>query len=387
MVDDVVIRSATSAEVAAIAAFNSLNHHPRADGQPNQRIAARTRDLLDGRHPTCTVDHCLVVALGKQIVGSATAIPQTWTLGGTDLHVEMVEFVAVDRALRSRGLGRRLMNEIHAAISARGAALTAIIGRPSFYTRFGYHALPIGTADHLAPHTESLGQVHTTRTATIDDLDLVVASQPSAGLHVRRDHRTFAYELGGRHEHSVFRRDLRLVVRSGDHRTLGWYTTTPDPIRPVVDNVTAGDTTHLGDVVATIAAAHPGVTFALGPRHPASELLERTSRHDRLHVRVADPHQLLSVSPTGRLSDLTLAVDRDLWRLGPVATRVDATEDLIDHADVHLTAASFVRVVLGLADLSFVADYDADVEFRTAQAEQLLAEHLPARPVHLWPLG
>ena len=358
MVDDVVIRSATSAEVAAIAAFNSLNHHPRADGQPNQRIAARTRDLLDGRHPTCTVDHCLVVALGKQIVGSATAIPQTWTLGGTDLHVEMVEFVAVDRALRSRGLGRRLMNEIHAAISARGAALTAIIGRPSFYTRFGYHALPIGTADHLAPHTESLGQVHTTRTATIDDLDLVVASQPSAGLHVRRD-----------------------------HRTLGWYTTTPDPIRPVVDNVTAGDTTHLGDVVATIAAAHPGVTFALGPRHPASELLERTSRHDRLHVRVADPHQLLSVSPTGRLSDLTLAVDRDLWRLGPVATRVDATEDLIDHADVHLTAASFVRVVLGLADLSFVADYDADVEFRTAQAEQLLAEHLPARPVHLWPLG
>ena len=389
--DDIAIRSATPADVPAIVTFNALNHHPRPDGRPNPRIAARTGDLLSGRHPTCSVDHCLVVELAGRIVGSATAIPQTWTLDGTSFRVEMIEFVAVDRSLRGRGLGRQLMDEIHVAIATRDTTLTAIIGRPSFYSRFGYHALPVGTADHqVAPPATPVppATAFTIRPATVDDLDLIETSQPSTGLQVRRDRRTLAYELSGRHADSVFRRDLRLVVDAAD-QPVGWFTITPDDPQPSIDNVVALGPTDLADVVGAITNADRAATYALGPRHPAASPLERTGPHHRLHVRVADPQPLLNAAAARCDEGLVLAVDHELWQIGPgLPPRLDASDELqFDNADVHLSGAAFVRLALGLEHVATVADYDADVEFRTPSARDHLTRLFPTGPVHLWTVG
>jgi hypothetical protein len=286
------------------------------------------------------------------------------------------------------------MDEIHAAIAMRDTTLTAIIGRPSFYSRFGYHALPVGTADHeVAPPATAVTPVTSTealtiRPATVDDLDLIESSQPSTGLQVRRDRRTLAYELSGRHADSVFRRDLRVVVGTVG-QPVGWFTMTPDDPQPSIDNLVAIGSIDLANVVGAITNADRAATYALGPRHPAASLLERTGQHHRLHVRVADPQQLLNAAAARCDEGLVLAVDHELWQIGPgIPRRLDASDEhQFDTADVHLSGAAFIRLALGLEHVATVAGYDADVEFRTLSARDHLTRLFPTGPAHLWTVG
>ena len=59
MPDDLILRRSTSADAEKLAAFNAWIHSDT--DEPDTRVAAWTRDLLRGDHPTFAPDDCTIV--------------------------------------------------------------------------------------------------------------------------------------------------------------------------------------------------------------------------------------------------------------------------------------------------------------------------------------
>ena len=79
--EGLVLRRGRAADAEALAAFNADVLRPQDATEPNATMAAWTRDLFTGRHPTFTPDQATVVEHRPSgaIVSSALLISQTWS--------------------------------------------------------------------------------------------------------------------------------------------------------------------------------------------------------------------------------------------------------------------------------------------------------------------
>ena len=136
--DNLVLRRATPADTEALTAFNAEIHRERDTEGPDERVAAWTRDLMSGGHPTFRPQDFTVVEDTRTgaIVSSLNLISQTWAYEGIPFKVGRVELVGTHPDYRNRGLIRAQFEVVHRWSAARGELVQGITGIP-FYRQFG----------------------------------------------------------------------------------------------------------------------------------------------------------------------------------------------------------------------------------------------------------
>jgi len=135
-----ILRRATVADTEPLAAFNAdVLRDPGAE-EPDEEVAAYTRDLMARDHPTFDVGDFTLVEDTRSgtIVSSLNLISQTWSYGGIEFGVGRPELVGTHPDYRRRGLVRAQFEVIHEWSAERGEKVQAITGIPYFYRQFGY---------------------------------------------------------------------------------------------------------------------------------------------------------------------------------------------------------------------------------------------------------
>src|SRR3990172_5714663 len=138
--DGLILRRATPADAEALSAFNGRIHSDAGPEQPDLRVAAWTRDLLAGNHPTFDAADFTIVEDTRTgaIVSSLNLISQTWSYAGIEFGVGRPELVGTHPDYRRRGLVRAQFEVIHQWSAERGEMVQAITGIPWYYCQFGY---------------------------------------------------------------------------------------------------------------------------------------------------------------------------------------------------------------------------------------------------------
>src|SRR3954465_7220556 len=127
--DGLVMRRATVADTAIVAAFNA-QVHTNTNDEPDEHVRVWTEDMMRGDHPTTNAGDFLIVEDTKSgaIASSLCLISQTWSYAGIPFGVGRVETVGTHPAYRRRGLVRAQMDVVHAWSAARGELVQAIGG-------------------------------------------------------------------------------------------------------------------------------------------------------------------------------------------------------------------------------------------------------------------
>jgi hypothetical protein len=210
--DGLILRRSTPADADALAEFNKLIHRDPGIAEPEETVAAWTRDLLTRAHPTFNADDFTIVEdtrTGK-IVSSLNTISQTWAYGGIPFGVGRPELVGTLPEYRRRGLIRAQFDVINAWSAARGELVQAITGIPYYYRQFGYEmALLLGGGRaglfSAAPKLkEGETEPYRVRPAVEADLPFIVALDAAANrrwlITCERDEALWRYELSGKSE-------------------------------------------------------------------------------------------------------------------------------------------------------------------------------------------
>ncbi len=153
----------------------------RHSGGPDEPVAAWTRDLFRGDHPTFTLEDFTIVEDTRSgaIVSSLNLISQTWTYGGIPFGVGRPELVGTHPDYRRRGLVRAQFEVIHGWSAERGDLVQAITGIPWYYRQFGYEmALDLsggraGYAPQVPKLKEGEPEPYPIRPATEADLPFI----------------------------------------------------------------------------------------------------------------------------------------------------------------------------------------------------------------------
>ncbi len=218
-----ILRRSTPADAEALAESNKMIHRDPGVVEPDEGVAAWTRDLLRGDHPTFAADDFTIVeeqATGK-IVSSLNLISQTWSYGGIPFKVGRPELVGTDPAYRKRGLIRAQFDVIHAWSAARGELVQAITGIPYYYRQFGYEmTMALGggraAAAALIPRLKE-GEIepYRLRPVTEADLPFVMAVDEAAAqrslVACVRDEALWRYELFGKSTLNVNGLEWRVI--------------------------------------------------------------------------------------------------------------------------------------------------------------------------------
>src|ERR687897_975205 len=139
-----VLRQARREDTEAVAEFNARVHHspggPFERRAPHRGIAAGTRDLMSGDHPTCDASDFTVVedTTTGSIVSSTCLIGQRFSYEGLEFDAGLPELVGTHPDYRRRGLVREQFGVLHRWSEERGYLMEAIGGIPHYYRRFGY---------------------------------------------------------------------------------------------------------------------------------------------------------------------------------------------------------------------------------------------------------
>jgi GNAT superfamily N-acetyltransferase len=227
-----VLRRATAADAEALAALNASLHRWPQPTLPNRQVAAWSRDLLRGDHPTSGPDDFLVVEEtggtrsggSGRIVSTLCLLTQTWAYDGIPIAVGQPELVGTLPEYRRRGLIREMFATIHAWGAARGELAQGIGGIPYYYRQFGYEpAIEIG-AGRLGPvsRVPSLAdderEPYLVRPATEGDLPFIRRTYDAGMARYRtvalRDEAAWHYELTAHDPISVVARTLSVIERA-----------------------------------------------------------------------------------------------------------------------------------------------------------------------------
>src|SRR5918994_2283114 len=139
-----ILRRASRDDAEAVAAFNARVHHSSGGAferrEPHRGIAAGTRDLMSGNHPTCDASDFTVIedTTTGSIVSSACLIGQRFSYGGVELDAGLPELVGTHPGYRRRGLVKEQFEVLHHWSKERHHRMQAIAGIPYYYRRFGY---------------------------------------------------------------------------------------------------------------------------------------------------------------------------------------------------------------------------------------------------------
>jgi hypothetical protein len=230
--EGLVLRLSTSEDVEAIATLNErvlLEAH-----EPPHIFSAWTKDLMSGRHPTCTPTDFVVVEdtqTGK-LVSSTGLIPQTWQYEDISIPAGRPEMVVTDSAYRRRGLVRAVIQEIHALSAAYGHLVQGITGIPWFYRQFGYeYALVFGGWRNLALRDipklkEDESEPYQVRPATAADIPTLqrLYQRSCAGKLVtsQMTEARWLYDLQGHQPESIQAQQFYCIT-TVEGRVIGYY--------------------------------------------------------------------------------------------------------------------------------------------------------------------
>ena len=219
-----VLRANTPGDAEAVAAFVGDVLRAQDSDEPNRHLAAWTRDLHGGGHPSFRPGDCTLVAEAATgaLVSCLHLVSQTWTYGGVPIAVGQPELIGTRPERRGRHLVREQFDVVHAWSAARGHQLQVISGIPWFYRQFGYELAiergggPRVWRDLLTP-AAAPPAAWRVRGATVDDAPFLAETSALAAarslLHVPRDAALWRYELAGRSADSAQRRHVHVLER------------------------------------------------------------------------------------------------------------------------------------------------------------------------------
>ena len=218
-----ILRRSTPADAEPLADFNKMIFREPPATEPDEFVAAWTRDLLNGGHPTFGVDDCTIVedAATGRIVSSMNLISQTWTYDGIPFGVGRPELVGTEPEYRKRGLVRAQFEVVHALSAQRGEMVQAITGIPYYYRQFGYEmAMGLGggrqgNAGNVAKLKDGEVEPFRLRAVVQTDLPFVLELDAHAArqnlVYCTRDEPLWRYELWGKREKNGARLDWFIV--------------------------------------------------------------------------------------------------------------------------------------------------------------------------------
>jgi len=339
--DGLILRRASPADAEALSQFNARIHSDDGPDQPDERLAAWTRDLLKVPHPTFAPGDFTIVedTSTGQIVSSLNLIPQTWSYAGIEFGVGRPEFVGTHEDYRRRGLIRAQFDVIHQWSANRGHKLQAITGIPNFYRQFGYEmAIDLGGGRYgYAPQVPKLkkdeSDPYTIRAATKADITfldgLFLKAAERYLVNCRWNEALWRYELEGKSQNNIQRSDVRIIENENGHRVgffahstsnwangaklpayryevkqgISWADVTPSVIRYL-------QSTGESRADEMEKEAFGAFGFWLGGQHPVYEImpdgLPNVRKPYAWYVRVPDlPGFLVNITPVleGRLAE------------------------------------------------------------------------------------
>jgi len=444
--DGLVLRASTAADAEALATFVGDVLRAQDSDEPSRGLAAWTRDLHEGRHPTFRPGDCTIVveAATGAIVSCLHLIAQTWTYGGVPIAVGQPELIGTRAEHRGRHLVRAQFDVVHGWSAARGHHMQVINGIPWFYRQFGYELAiergggPLWRRDaRLAPIPAPAGW--RVRHATVDDAaflaDLSATAAARSLLSVPRDAALWRYELTGRREHSAVRREVRVLECDG--RPMGFVTSgtelfsngnlpvTSFEVMPGVSwrEAWLAALQPLFEAGDALAAAMPvkrcyALNFwLLGREHSLYRIFPFKERgeHYAYYARVSDVAAFLRVvTPAlerrlaasvcaGHTGTLTLGFYRSGVRLVLERGKVTALESWTPELDVRglefghpspdarrpvamFPDRTFLQLLFGFRALAELEAAFPDCIVRTNEARALLDSLFPRTPSDVWSL-
>jgi hypothetical protein len=228
----IILRRSTSADAESLADFNKMIFREPPATEPDELVAAWTRDLLSGNHPTFGAGDFTIVeeAATGRIVSSMCLISQNWTYDGIPFGVGRPELVGTEPEYRKRGLVRAQFEVVHAISAERGEMVQAITGIPNFYCQFGYEmAMGLGggrqgSATNVPKLKDGEVEPFRLRPAVEPDLPVVLELDAHAArqnlIYCSRDASLWRYELWGKREKNGDRLNW-FIVESVSGETVG----------------------------------------------------------------------------------------------------------------------------------------------------------------------
>ena len=441
-----VLRQARREDTEAVAEFNARVHHspggPFERREPHRGIAAGTRDLMSGDHPTCDASDFTVIedTTTGSVVSSTCLIGQRFSYEGVELDAGLPELVGTHPDYRRRGLVREQFEVLHRWSKERHHRMQAIAGIPYYYRRFGYEmAVYMGWGRRIyvqdlpgkpsgghegqaSPRTYHLRPATASDARFISDLDRRARGRYL--LTSSRDEGLWRFEVAWRDPESdealevwivenvagslagfvCHARDLRdgtLVVDSCELASgVSWLEVTPFVL---------GELAEIGHKRASDEKKLASLTFSLGEHHPLYDAIPEPplcsldrNDHYAFYVRVPDlPEFLRHIRPvlerrletsvaaghTGEVKvsfyggGLRLVLERG--RLSAVGHWSPTVEEEGDAAFPDLT---FLQLLFGHRSLEELEHAFADCSPGERDARVLLEALFPRRPSALWPI-
>ena len=434
--DELILRRSTAADVEALAAFNASIHSDDGPEHPDEHIAAWTRDLLRGDHPSFHVDDFTIVEDTRTgaIVSAMNLIDQTWSYDGSEFGVGRPELVATHPDYRRRGLVRAQFEVIHQWSAERGHRLQAITGIPWYYRQFGYEmglelgGGRLGYLPHIPRLSEGEVEPYQVREMTERDLpfvmDLYRRSSGRSRLSCVRDEAQWRYEVWGKSEHNADRCVVRVIESAGGERVgflghpvriwgptqvlsvyeiapgVSWAAVTPSVIRYLQT---------VGEANAAREKKEPFGAFGfwLGSDHPAYhavwDRLPRERKPYAWYVRVPDlPGFLGHIAPAlekrlagsvvaGYTGELKISFYRAGLRLALEQGRLTTIEAWKPSPEERGAAGfpdlTFLQLLFGYRSLDELRHAFADCWASTDDARALLEALFPRQGSHVWPIA
>jgi Acetyltransferase (GNAT) domain len=440
-----ILRRARVEDAEAVAAFNARIHYSSGNfdqREPHRGIAAGTRDLMSGDHPTCDASDFTVVedTTTGSIVSSTCLIPQRFSYEGLEFDAGLPELVGTHPDYRRRGLVREQFEVLHRWSEESGHLMQAIGGIPHYYRRFGYEmAVYMGEGRRIyaqdVPGKPSSGdegegspRSYTLRSAAASDVrslsELYGRARGRYLLTASRDKKLWRYEVAGRDPESDESLEVKIVedangkpagyvchardLRNGALEVYGyelangvsWLEVTPFVLSELAET---------GHKRASDGKKLASLTFVLGEHHPLHEAipeppLYRLDRHGHYsyYVRVPDlPGFLRHIAPVleqrlaasvaaGHTGKLEVSFYGDGLRLELERGRLSGVEDwsptVEKEGDAAFPDLTFLQLLFGHRSLEELDRAFADCAPGEGDARVLLGALFPRRPSDLWPV-
>jgi hypothetical protein len=434
--DGLILRRARPDDAEKLSVFNGEIHRSHDATEPARSIAAWTRDLAIGAHPTFKIDDFTIVedTRGGSIVSSLNLISQTWLYDGIAFDVGMIELVGTHPNFRSRGLVRRQFEVVHRWSAERGQLAQVISGIPWYYRQFGYeYAIDEGGGrggirSRIPTLKDGETDTFRVRSATVDDAPFIAyvydAARQRYLVSCARDEAMWRHEIGGRSVPSTVRAEMCVVESAtGDHvgflahparlwgNTLevrayelkagvSWLAVTPSVLRYLAATGTEYGAQSTPDFF-------DGFTFMLGTDHPVyraiPSLLQTTVTSGTWYVRIPDlasfvhriapvlESRLAASEAIGFTGELKLNFYRDgLWLVFEMGQLRSA--EVWPRPERYQSSASFpdrtfLQLLFGRRSFAEIRHAFPDCYARDNQAQVLLNILFPARPSLIWQIS
>jgi GNAT superfamily N-acetyltransferase len=432
--DGLILRRATMADGERLIEAHSDLHRDPGVEEPDERIGAWVRDLIEGPHPTFEPGDFTIVeeARSGRIVSSLCLISQTWSYGGIEFGVGRPELVATHPDYRQQGLVRAQFEVIHEWSAERGEKLQAITGIPWYYRQFGYEmALNLGGGragyqPHVPKLKEGEEEAYRLRPAVEGDVPFLVELE-------RRQRKRYVvsclwgedlwrYELTGKSDKNVNRYEIRIIERGEErvgfvvHPPTLWGTAVVAlfyELKPGVSWLAASPAVirYLWQTGQDYARAEgkDGVTsfgFWLSSEHPAYQALASRLPYVRKpyawYLRVPDlPGFVQRITPVleerlagsvacGHTGELKISFYRDGLRLSfeDGRIRVQPWKTVGEQgANAGFPGLTFLQLLFGYHSLQELTEALADCFASGDEARVLLDVLFPKAPSDVWPVS